>query len=113
MKKPNKKVIGYFAASKGGDVAWDGPACIVAGSYKTLKAYLDITAPKSSAEMKIRKTWFSDIMTGMKMGGAYAFDRESYGKFAPLAREAGMDCEDFDFKPDADGGMKFCTIFPT
>ena len=113
MNKPNKKVIGYFAASKGGGVACDGPACIVAGSYKTLKAYLDITDAKASAEMKIRKTWFSDIMTGMKMGGAYAFDRESYGKFAPLAREAGMDCEDFDFKPDADGGMKFCTIFPT
>ena len=110
MKKPNKVVIGYFAASKGGNVACDGPACIVAGSYKTLKAYLDITDAKASAEMKISKTWFSDIMTGMKMGGAYAFDRESYGKFAPLAREAGMDCEDFDFKPDADGGMKFCTV---
>jgi len=43
----------------------------------------------------------------------YAFDEESYGKFAPLAREAGMDCEAVDFTPDAEGDIKFYTIFPT
>ena len=33
----DETIIGYFAATNRGDVICDGPACIIAGSYKTMK----------------------------------------------------------------------------
>ena len=33
-------MIGYFAATNRGDVICDRPACIIAGSYKTMKGSL-------------------------------------------------------------------------
>jgi len=106
-------IIGYFAATRKGDVVCDGSACMIAGSYKTMKEYLATSRSKPPGKVKIRKTRFGEILTGMQMGGAYAFDAESYGRFLPLAREEGMECEDADFTPAKEGDVKFMTIIPT
>jgi hypothetical protein len=106
-------IIGYFAASKRGDVVCDGPACIIAGSYKTMKLYLAEPRTKPPGKVKITKTRFGEIVSGMRMGGAYSFDEESYGRFLPLAREEGMRIEDLDFTPDNPGEIKFVTIAQT
>ena len=106
----NETIIGYFAATKRGDVVCDGPACIVAGSYKTMKEYLSASLIKPPGKVKILKTRFREILSGMRTGGAYSFDPESYGRFLPLARAEGMDCEDADFPPDREGEVKFMTI---
>jgi hypothetical protein len=45
----------------------------------------------------IRKTRFGEIMRGLSLGAAYAFDEESYGRFLPLGREAGLALADADF----------------
>lgn len=103
-------IIGYFGASKRGDVVCDGPACIIADSYKTMKEYLAKSKAKPPGKVKIIKTRFGEILSGMRMGGAYAFDEESYGRFLPLAREAGMGLEDLDFTPDKPGDIKFVTV---
>ena len=104
-------IIGYFGATKRGDVVCDGPACIIAGSYKTMKEYLAIS--KTPGKAKVIKTRFGEILSGIKMGGAYSFDEESYGRFLPLARQEGMGFEDFDFTPDKPGEIKFVTIAKT
>ena len=80
-----------------------GAACIIAGSYKRMKEYLAQSTNKPPGKIKIRKTRFGEILSGMNMGGAYSYDEESYGRFLPLAREEGMKCEDVDFTPDAEG----------
>jgi len=49
----------------------------------------------------------------MSFGAAYAFDAESYGRFLPPAREAGMAFDDVDFKPKKPGDISFPTILPT
>jgi hypothetical protein len=106
-------IIGYFGATKRGDVACDGPACIIAGSYKTMKDYLAKSKTKPAGKLKITKTTFGEILSGIRMGGAYAFDEDSYGRFLPLAREEGMGFEDLDFTPDRPGDIKFVTISQT
>lgn len=45
----------------------------------------------------IRKTRFGEIMQGLSLGAAYAFDEESYGRFLPLGRAAGLALADADF----------------
>lgn len=106
-------IIGYFAATKRGDVACDGPACIIAGSYKAMKEYLLTAGIPSAGKFKVTKTRFGEVLSGMRMGGAYSFDAESYGRFLSLAREEGMDCEEADFTPDKEGGVKFMIIMST
>ena len=105
-------IVGYFGATKRGDVVCDGPACIVAGSYKTMKEYLAKSKNKAPGKVKIKKTRFGEILSGMRMGGAYSFDEESYRRFLPLAREGGMKFEDVDFTPDKPGEVKFLTLQP-
>ena len=106
-------IIGYFAVSKRGDVVCDGPACIIAGSYKTMKEFLAKSRAKPPGKVKITKTRFGEILSGMRMGGAYSFDEESYGRFLPLARVEGMEFEDLDFTPDKPSEIKFVTIAQT
>ena len=106
-------IIGYFAVTNRGDVVCDGPACIIAGSYKTMKDYLAKSMTKPPGKIKIIKTRFGEIMAGMRYGAAYAFDVESYGRFLPLAREVGMDLRDVDVTPDKAGDISFLTITPT
>lgn len=106
-------IIGYFAATNRGDVVCDGPACIITGSYKTMKDYLAKSRTKPPVQVRIIKTRFSEIIAGMRVGAAYSFDAESYGRFLPLAREEGMDLDDADFTPDKAGDVRLLTITPT
>jgi len=106
-------IIGYFAATSRGDVVCDGPACIIAGSYKTMKDYLAKSNAKPPGTVKIIKTRFGEILAVMRFGAAYAFDAESYGRFLPPAREAGMAFEDVDFTAEKPGDIRFLTILPT
>ena len=106
-------IIGYFAATNRGDVVCDGPACIIAGSYKTMKDYLAKSKTKPPGTIRIVKTRFGEILAGMRMGAAYSFDAESYGRFLPLARETGMNLDDADFTPEKAGDVRFLTITPT
>lgn len=106
-------IIGYFGATRQGDVVCDGSACIIAGSYKRMKEYLAKSESKPQGKVKIVKTRFGEIVSGMRLGAAYAFDAESYGRFRPLAREEGLlCCEEVDFTPDREGEVKFLTITP-
>ena len=111
--EPGATIIGYFAVTNRGDVVCDGPACIIAGSYKTMKDYLAKSKAKPPGTIRIIKTRFEEILAGMRFGAAYAFDAESYGRFLPLAREEGMALGDADFTPDKAGVARFLTITPT
>ena len=78
-----------------------------------MKEYLARSRGRPPGKVRIMKTRFDEILRGMRMGGAYSFDEESYGRFLPLARGEGMGFEDVDFTPDRPGEIKFVTIAQT
>ena len=49
------------------------------------------------ARHTVRKTRFGEIMRGLSLGAAYAFDEASYGRFLPMGRAAGLALADADF----------------
>ena len=83
------KVIGYFAYNSRNALC-DGDACIIAGSEEKIKSHLEKVSKINEKDI-IRKTRFGEIIEGLKRGGAYAFDEESYGRFLHLAKINGMD----------------------
>lgn len=95
MAHADTKVIGYFAYSSPQAVVCSGKACVISGSEKAMRAYL--SEQGASARHTIRKTRFGEIMQGLSLGAAYGFDEESYRRFLPLGRAAGLALADADF----------------
>ena len=109
MTKLDSKVIGFFAYASSGEVACTGEACVIAGSYSAMKAYLSEISPDGQS-MKIKKTRFGEIKTGLGLGSAYAFDEESYGRFYPLAKQTGMNVAQADFSEKQEDEKRFFII---
>lgn len=103
------RVIGYFAFIPPLDVICDGDACVIAGSEDALRRY--IGAQRGSYTLaRIRKTRFGEILEGMRRGGAYAFDEESYDRFHPLAAKAGLRLEPQDFSAQGPTGIHLVRV---
>lgn len=79
------KVIGYIAEDDLGMTCCAEEACIVAGSEEQMRKYLHRMTYNGIGRGIIRKIRFSSIMDGMKKGTEYAFDKEAYDRFLPLA----------------------------
>ena len=104
------KVIGYFAYTVI-NAFCDSDACIIAGSEALMKSYLQ-EAPTGNGKDIIKKTKFGEIIEGMRQGGAYAFDKESYKRFkhcAELNGIYGLPTMDF-FEQPSPTGMHFIRI---
>ena len=110
MTDRDSRVIGYFAYRSPTDlVCTDTDACVIAGSDEAMQQYLRELAP-SAAGASIRKTRFIEILRGLNLGAAYAFDKESYARFYPLAREAGLDVAQPEFDEQRKLGNRFFTV---
>ena len=111
MAERDTRVIGYFAYFSPTDhVCTDTDACVIAGSGEAMQQYLSEMAPASAGDASVRKTRFIDILRGLNLGAAYAFDNESYARFYPLAREAGLDVAQADFDEQRKLGNRFFTV---
>jgi len=97
------KVIGYFAQSSPSEVVCDGDACVIAGSDSDLRAYISKLGPGEEINHTLKKTRFGEIMRGMRLGAAYAFDEIAYNRFYPLAKREGLELGPEDFLPTATG----------
>lgn len=95
MANADSKVMGYFAYSSAQAVVCTGKACVISGSESAMRQYLSELG--ANGRHTVRKTRFGEIMQGLSLGAAYAFDEESYGRFLPLGREAGLALSDADF----------------
>ena len=62
-----------------------------------MRKYILEMDPEGAAGHTVRKTRFGEIMQGLSLGAAYAFDAESYRRFLPLGREAGLALAEADF----------------
>ncbi len=110
MSVSETKVIGYFAYRSQSEVACDEDACIVAGSEEAMRHYLKTSSPEKVSEFTIRKTRFGEIIKGMSLGAAYAFDEDAYERFYPLAREEGLPAPSADFTGTTAAEIKFMTV---
>jgi len=99
MPQRDAKVVGYFAyLSPMQVVCTGGDACVVSGSQTAMEAYLVELHPAGAAKTIVKKTRFGEILRGLQLGAAYAFDKESYPRFYPLALEAGLPVAAADFE---------------
>ena len=80
----DSKVMGYFAYRSQTEVICDGDACVISGSEQDLVNYIKFISPKFLKKTTIKKTRFGEIIKGIKLGAAYAFDEQSYNRFYPL-----------------------------
>ena len=83
---------------------------MIAGSNKTMSDYIDEVDPTGRKGRTIKKTRFGEILRGLKLGAAYAFDEESYGRFYPLARQEGLPVEEADFEKQSSKNFRFFTV---
>ena len=107
MSDQHTKVIGCFAYSSSKAVVCSGKACVVSGSEVAMRNYISELNPQGAASHTVRKTRFGEIMQGLRLGAAYAFDEESYGRFLPLGRAEGLALEEADFNH---GEHRFFTV---
>jgi len=110
--RPNKmKVIGFFAyRPREGVVCAEPEACIIAGSEDAMKQYIRELDAERADQYTIRKTRLCEILDGLAVSAAYAFDKESYGRFSPLAREAGLPVLEADFDQAHGEPRRFFTL---
>ena len=107
-------MLGFFAHAGPDEVFRFDDACLVAGSRERLRACLATHPRLRSASLALTKIRFADVHAGLESGAAYAFDEEAFERFAPLARDAGIDvAETFpEREPDAIGFVKVALADP-
>ncbi len=110
MADRNRKVIGYFAFASPTEVVCTGNACVITGSVRTMKAFVKEIDPEGLQKRTIKKTFFGEILSGLKLGAAYAFDEESYKKFYPLARKEGLNVAEGNFEEMKSKDFRFFTV---
>lgn len=107
MGDRHTKVVGYFAYSGQEVICTNGEACVVTGSLESMKLHLQDSGIERHT---IKKTRFGEILKGLNLGSAYAFDGESYGRFYPLAMEERMAVPDLSAFENRPSGSKFIAI---
>ena len=87
----DSRVLGFFAHAGPDEVFRFEEACVIAGSRERLQACLATHPKLRDASLTLAKIRFADVHAGLDAGAAYALDEEAFERFAPLARDAGID----------------------
>lgn len=101
--------IGYYA-HWGVNALCDGDGCIIAGSREAMARLLDRYGAAPSSRPSVKATTFSEILAGMRRGGAYCFDEEAYARFLAPGRRAGLPLEEEDFSDPGPLGVHLVRI---
>lgn len=111
MTNRDTKIIGYFAYRSKIEIICTGEqACIIAGREIDLKNFINELYPGQTKMFTIKKTKFGEIKNGLLLGASYAFDKQSYERFYPLALEEGLDVKEADFDSQKKTGNRFFTV---
>jgi hypothetical protein len=110
MTSYDSKVIGYIAStSRTNVICTDVDACVVAGSEKAMNDHISELNINNKVMISVKKARFGDIVKVMRLGGKYAFDKESYSRFYPLGKKNGLLLENPNFD-DIENEGKFFTV---
>lgn len=110
MSDSHTKVIGYFAHSGVDVICTESAACVISGSRDALERHLSELEHAEINNYTIKKTRFGEILKGIALGAAYAFDKESYIRFYPLAVAEGLPVSDPSAFLQMPPGSKFLTV---
>jgi hypothetical protein len=111
MRNDESRVIGFFAYRARAEVICvEKDACLIAGSEAAMEKYIHDLTGMPTERFTIRKTRLGEILEGVTAGAAYAFDKEAYSRFFPLARAAGLPVRDADFEMARSEGRQFFTV---
>lgn len=55
-----------------------------------MRTFLSRLVGGSSSRFIVKKTRFGEVLTGLRLGAAYAFDEEACNRFFPLAQQHGL-----------------------
>ena len=91
LRDRDSRVLGFFAYAGPDEVFRFEDACVIAGSRERLQACLATHPALRDASLTLAKIRFADVHAGLDAGAAYALDEEAFERFAPLARDAGID----------------------
>jgi hypothetical protein len=109
MGKRANKAVGFFAFLSPNDVVCtDNGACVISGSKQAMEDYLSELGARGSETIK--KTRFGEILQGLSLGAAYAFDEKSYKLFYPLAKAERLDVTSPDVFINIPQGDRFLTV---
>jgi len=104
------KVVGFLAYINKETPLCSGDACVISSSEEEMYQYaLGVNAEQIDL-IKIRKVRFGDIFNGLQRGGAYAFNKESYERFFPLAKQKGLPVKEIDYKDAESKGKNLFII---
>ncbi len=106
----DKKVIGFFAYIEKEYPVCSGDGCVVAGSEDVILNYASEVLSEDKSLLRTRKVRFGDLLNGLQRGAAYAFDKESYNRFFPLAKQMEIPVPETNFEDVEKEGNKFLII---
>ena len=75
-----------------------------------MRAFVEETNPGDAHKATMRKTRFGEVLQGLTLGAAYAFDEDAYGRFYPLGRAEGLPIAEGDFAGERERGDRFFTV---
>lgn len=101
------KVIGYYALSAAQHMVCSAGAALISGSESASRRFVEEFDPSKARTYSFHKVRFGEMLPGLQRGAPYAFDEVSYGRFYPLALEAGLPVTEGDFAEARKQGMKF------
>lgn len=89
MTDRNSRVIGFIAQKPGtANLLCDGDSAVVAGSEGKMHDYINSLGGEPAKPVyTMKKARFGHILECLKLGAAYSFDEESYGRFYSLAKD--------------------------
>ena len=105
----DSRVLGFFAYAGPDEVFRFDEACVIAGSRERLQACLATHPKLRDASLTLAKIRFADVHAGLDEGAAYALDGEAFERFAPLARDAGIDVTE-TFPDGEPGTLSFVKV---
>jgi hypothetical protein len=76
MVNYNNKIVGYFAYSLDNEVFCSNSACVITSNEVSIQDMIGNQA--EDKKFYTKKTKFKEVLSGLKQGGEYAFDEESF-----------------------------------
>ncbi len=74
---------------------------MIAGSQQAMNRYIVNMASDKISRYTIKKTRYGEILQGMRLGAAYAFDKKAYDKFFLFAKNDGMNLVEFPIEDNS------------
>ena len=103
-------IIGYVALTDKGKALGNKTSYVIAGSEENMKIYISKLTTRSIHVYKLREISFGEILERLRQGLSFVFDKKSYHRFLPLARQVGIELAEEKFPADSVQKLHFVDL---